>query len=122
MLTVSLLKIPVTDLERSLAFYQRSLGLRAVSAAIEYGWAQMEGAGIPLALYVPGRGGGNRSPGGSLDFHLEHDRLEVLIAVVRQVQPAANIFENGDGSRSLEFLDPDGNLIKVMERRPAADV
>jgi len=67
------------------------------------------------ALYVPGQGGGTRSPGGSVDFHLIHSQLDDLMNRVSSVIETATVYTNNDGSRSLEFLDPDGNEIKIME-------
>lgn len=77
-LGVALLKIPVADLSVSVPFYEAALGIQAVFVAEECGWAQFDGATLALALYVPGRGGGDRRPGGSVDFHLDHNRLDTL--------------------------------------------
>ena len=113
-LQLAVLKIPVTKLDRSVRFYETALGLKAAFMAEEFGWAQLEGAGVPLALYVPGKGGGDRPVGGSLDFHLGSPALDDLLAAVKTVAPDAALHENADGSRSLEFSDPDGNLVKIM--------
>ena len=120
-LELDLIKLPVTDIPRSVAFYETALNLTAEFSSAEYGWAQMGGASFALALYVPGKGGGDRGPGGSVDFHLSFDDLEALHAQVRAVAPDAGIHANDDGSRSLEFTDPDGNVLKVMERPRDAD-
>jgi catechol 2,3-dioxygenase-like lactoylglutathione lyase family enzyme len=116
MLGVGLLTIPVTDIDRSVSFYEEALGLAAKFVAAEYGWAQLDGASVAMALYVPGKGGGDRPPGGSVDFHLTHDRLDELHRTVRRAQPDAAVHSNDDGTRSLEFRDPDGNAIKIMQR------
>lgn len=117
MLKVALLKVPVTDLSRSVAFYEAALGLQAGFVAEAHGWAQLDGAGVPMALYVPGRGGGNRTPGGSVDFHLSHPALDQLSERAATVAPDAAVFVNDDGSASLEFRDPDGNLLKIIQSR-----
>jgi catechol 2,3-dioxygenase-like lactoylglutathione lyase family enzyme len=83
---VALLKIPVTDIDRAVAFYHEAPGLAATFVAGEYGWAQLDGASVAIALYLPGKGGGNRSPGGSVDFHLTHNRLDEVQATVRRVR------------------------------------
>lgn len=113
---LGLLKIPISEFERAVAFYETGLGLAKVFAAEEYGWAQFDADGLPIALYVTGKGGGNRSPGGSVDFHLVHADLDALRTRLIQSYPdcGAEVFENNDGSRSLEFSDPDGNELKVM--------
>lgn len=115
-LGVALLKLPVSDLVASIRFYEKALGLQAKTVAEEYGWAQLDGVTVPLALYVPGKGGGNRTAGGTVDFHLSSNRLDALLDQARQVAPDAAVHENADGSRSLEFTDPDGNVVKVMGR------
>lgn len=116
MIGVALLKVPVTDLVNSVAFYEQALGLQAQFVAEKYGWAQLDGATIALALYVPGKGGGDRTPGGSVDFHLHHPDLDALHGGLPQIAEHVGLHENDDGSRSLEFCDPDGNLIKVMQQ------
>jgi len=115
-LALDLVKIPVSDLASSVTFYEAALGLKAGFVSQEYGWAQLDGASMAFALYVPGRGGGSRSPGGSVDFHLSHDRIDDLYGAVAKIASDAGLHTNADGSRSLEFSDPDGNVLKVMER------
>lgn len=113
---VNLLKIPVTDVGQAVRFYEAALGLSATVVVEQYGWAELDGASVPLALYVPGRGGGDRVPGGSVDFHLSHTDLDELLEQVRSVTATTEIHENDDGTRSLEFRDPAGNVVKVMQR------
>jgi len=115
-LGVSLLKVPVADLQRAVAFYESALPLQAKFVAEEYGWAQLDGASLAIGLYVPGMGGGDRTPGGTLDFHLSHPRLDELLDDAEAADPDASIQSNADGSRSLELTDPDGNVLKIMER------
>ena len=116
-LGVALLKIPVSDLKMSVAFYEAALGLQATMVVEEFGWAQLDGVSVALALYLPGKGGGDRTLGGTVDFHLSHNHLDELHEQARKAVPDATTNDNADGSRSLEFSDPDGNIIKVMERR-----
>ncbi|MDD9728235.1 VOC family protein [Roseovarius sp. SK2] len=116
-LGVAILKIPVSDLKTSASFYEAALGLRATMVVEEFGWAQLDGVSVALALYLPGKGGGDRTLGGTVDFHLSHNHLDELHVQTRKTVPNATVHENADGSRSLEFSDPDGNIIKVMERR-----
>jgi predicted enzyme related to lactoylglutathione lyase len=116
MLSLAFLKVPVTDLNRAVTFYTKALPLNLAFAAEEYGWAQLEAGELSLALYVPGKGGGNRTPGGSVDFQLHHPDLDALLATFKDNLPdvKAEIFENNDGSRSLEFTDPDSNELKIL--------
>ncbi len=110
MIGVALLKIPVTDLVRSVPFYER-LGLKPVFVSEEYGWAQLEGAALPMALYVAGKGGGDGAPGSDAWFHLTSDDLDGLARAF----PDAPLVTNDDGSRSLDLSDPDGNTIRVFD-------
>jgi predicted enzyme related to lactoylglutathione lyase len=115
MLGVALIKVPVADLARAVAFYEAAFGLQAKTVVEADGWALLDGISVALALYVPDKGGGNRPPGGSVDFNLSHDRIDELLQRVARVDPDAAIRVN-DGSRCLELRDPDGNRLKVMQR------
>src|SRR4051812_39447405 len=112
---LSLLKIPVQNVDRSVPFYEKGLGLQLEFAMAEYGWAQFMVGEIPFALYVPGMGGGNRQPGGSVDFHLQVEDIKALEARLKDFDPSleTGIFTNDDGSETLEFKDPDGNEWKI---------
>ncbi|MFL4468626.1 VOC family protein [Tateyamaria armeniaca] len=114
-LRLALLKIPVTDVTASVAFYEAVLGRAAVFVSDEYGWAQFDHPEPGLALYVPGKGGGDATPGGSVGFHLSAPDLDVLHARLRPLTETASIHSNADGSKSLELNDPDGNTLKIME-------
>src|SRR5438309_2062075 len=65
-----LLKIPVTDVRRSANFYRDALGFHEEFVVEQYGWAQLKAGEIPIALYQPGKGGGDGHIGGSTGFHL----------------------------------------------------
>lgn len=117
---VQILKVPVSDIEVSSQFYATNLGFEIQFAAAEYGWAQLSAAGLSLALYKPGMGGGDGQLGGSVDFHLS------LPDTIFQ-SLAANLLEKGhlvedrvhtgnDGSTFMDVRDPDGNVIKIMKR------
>lgn len=115
-MTLGLLKIPVSDVEKSAAFYEEVLGFKKEFVAAEYGWAQFSADDLSLALYVPGMGGGDGKIGGSLDFHLcvvEYGDL------LKRLQESKSLVEDmvhsgEDGSRYLEVIDPDGNTMKIM--------
>ena len=113
---LSLLKIPVTNVDRAARFYQDALGIEPQFVAAEYGWAQLDAGGVPLALYQPGMGGGTGPVGGSLDFHLAvrdltalADRLSALGALVGDA-----IQEGDDGTAFVEMRDPDDNTMKIV--------
>jgi predicted enzyme related to lactoylglutathione lyase len=115
--SLSLLKIPVSDITASAKFYSTGLGFQQECVFEEYGWAQFNAGDLPIALYKPGMGGGNRALGGSLDFHLAVSDLEPIRDRLREYYPSLKqgIFKNDDGSETLEFSDPDGNEMKIMK-------
>ena len=117
-LHLALLKIPVSDLKRSVAFYELVLGCGADVVVEEFGWAQFSQPAPGLALYVAGSGGGDRPLGGSLDFHLAASDLDAMLEQVKSVAEDARIHQNADDSHSLEFADPDGNVLKIMGTAP----
>ncbi len=115
--SVLLVKIPVTDVARAAAFYREGLGLKEEFAAPEYGWAQYGTGGVPLCLYVPGKGGGNGVPG-----HCDSVNLVVKDAAryhdevaARWKGPVGAVMKTGDGGVMFEVRDPDGNVIRVVQ-------
>lgn len=116
---LSLLKIPVTDIGVSAAFYRDKLGFEQQFVVEEYGWAQFRAGIVPLALYVPGMGGGDRTPGGSVDFQLEGPDLigYAMLLENRGVDIGEGVMESGDDGYFLEVSDPDGNVLKFVQFR-----
>ena len=117
---LSLLKIPVSNLETAAQFYEHDLGLTLEFLVEEYGWAQFSAGTLPLALYLPGKGGGDGQIGGSLDFHLSlaasdfdplADRLLAAGVLVEDM-----MHTGADGSTFIDVRDPDGNVLKISRR------
>lgn len=113
---LAFLKIPVTNLTQAVDFYCAAFGLSADFVSDAYGWAQLGGAEIGIALYVPGKGGGDGTPGQDRDFHLMAGNLDALLVRVAPLDASAAIVTNDDGSRSLDVKDPDGNGLRIMAR------
>lgn len=116
-LSLQMLKIPVSDIEKSVLFYRDVLGFKEEFVAEQYGWAQFSIGDLPLALYVPGLGGGNGQVGGSVGFHFKTDDLETLYAdyQAKGANIPDGIFQGNDGSAGIDVYDPDGNIIKIMK-------
>jgi catechol 2,3-dioxygenase-like lactoylglutathione lyase family enzyme len=117
---VQMLKIPVSDIEVSSQFYATHLGFEIQFAAAEYGWAQLSAAGLALALYKPGMGGGDGQLGGSVDFHLSlPDKAfqSLATSLLEEGHLVEDRIHTGnDGSTFMDICDPDGNVIKIMKR------
>lgn len=115
---LSLLKIPVVNLQRAVSFYRDTLGFEENFAADEYGWAQLSAGDLTLALFVPGMGGGDGSVGASVGFHLSLPGAE-FDELADAVQSAGVLVEDrvhkgNDGTTFIDIRDPDGNVLKVM--------
>ena len=115
---LSLLKIPVSNIETSLKFYEEQLQINNIFYVQEYGWAQFDLDGIPFALYQINKGGGSRTLGGSVDFHFAMD-ADVFDDVAPQWLSNHLLKDNmihtgNDGSTFVELLDPDQNELKII--------
>lgn len=113
-----LLKVPVTDVARSVGFYRDVMGFAEGFVAEEYGWAQLSAGGLTLALYVPGMGGGDAAVGGAVGFHLalagcEFDAL-VQDLEGRDALVEGRVHRGNDGTTFVDVRDPDGNVLKIM--------
>lgn len=121
---LALLKIPVTSIKHAAAFYGDVLGMHEEFVMEEYGWAQFKAGELPLALYKPGMGGGDATPGGSTGFHLTL-LGEAFDSLAKKLSDSGALVDDqvhtgDDNSTFLEARDPDGNTLKVMRMGPAA--
>lgn len=118
MYTLSLLKVPVRDLEEAVPFYRDVLGMPTQFVAAAYGWAQLSAGQLAIALYVPGQGGGDGPVGGTVGFHLglPPDAFEELVDRLQGAGALVDgrVHRGNDGSVFVDVRDPDGNLLKVM--------
>lgn len=115
------IKVPVTNVKISSAFYCETLGWTEEFVAEEYGWAQLSSGDLSLALYELGKGGGNRVIGGTVDFHLWLNKEEfdpLAKRLLNEGYLSENMIHKGnDGSTFIDILDPDKNIIKVMKHQ-----
>lgn len=120
---ISLVKVPVSDLVRSLRFYELLFGCKPEFASEAHGWAQFNLGTLTVALYAAGFGEDDRRPGGSLDFHLlvsELDSLRDRLGA-RGACATGGLLYGANGSRSMDLTDPDGNVIRLCERLPSEE-
>lgn len=115
--SVSLVKVPVTDFAKACTFYREVLGLEEEFAVAEYGWAQYKTGGVPLCLYEVGKGGGDGKPGGEVNFHLSvSDAKKAFEEVKRRGgKMVCELVSSDDGGSFFVVGDVDGNAIKVMQ-------
>lgn len=116
-----LLKIPVSNVQKSAEFYKTKLGFTVDFIAEKFGWANLSSGTFSMALYEPGKGGGNREIGGSVDFHLILDGVEfepLAISLKEAGLLVEDMIHTGaDGSTFIEVEDPDKNTLKIAKRQ-----
>jgi predicted enzyme related to lactoylglutathione lyase len=115
--SVSLVKVPVSDVNQSVPYYRDVLGFEEQFTVEEYGWSSLTAGDVSLGLFVPGKGGGNATPGGSTGFQLQVDDLAALYARLHQrgALLGEGIYTSADGMQCLEIQDPDGNVLHVSQ-------
>jgi len=116
-LSLNILKLPVENLDRALDYYRDGLGFRLLIRVDEFGWAQLERDGIALALYIPGEGGGDRPPGGSVDFHLVCDNLVDFWRELlgRGLDTGAGIVSGPETAAFMDLKDSEGNVLRIIQ-------
>lgn len=100
-----------TDMDRALAFYTETLGLRELQRVGDE-WAVLDGGTVRLALHGTSE---PRAPGGTVVFHVEDldDERRDLEAKGVTFHPHAG--EVPGRARFVSFADPDGNQIQLIE-------
>ena len=104
----------VSDLARSVAFYRDTLGLPVEALEGHDGpWAMGEVDGLALVFILrPARPGESPVVVFSLDGGID-DHAEALVA--KGVEIVVPVSESPDGGLSLDFLDPDGNVLSLHQ-------
>jgi hypothetical protein len=116
---IGLLKIPVKDISLSVPFYEEHLHFKKEFVAEKYGWAQFSVGDLSIALYVPGKGGGTSQTGRSLDFHLTLPKdgfSDLASKLLESGHLSEDMIHTGnDDTKFIDVVDPDRNLLKIMQ-------
>ena len=104
--------IKVSDLNRSIEFYTKTLGLTVAYQEAGTGWAEIELHGVHLGLMQAEPAGGARNPVLSLLV----DDLAATVAVLKErgVNFDGDIRTEAYG-RFITVIDPDGNQFDLFE-------
>lgn len=112
--------VNVADMQRALAFYQGTLGLRVVESSEH--WSALDVGGVRLGLHWTG---GPPVPEVPYDDHGPHTGAVITLRVTDVEEVAAKLRDAGVrvlGAVShapwgslVSFADPDGNVLKLMQ-------
>jgi catechol 2,3-dioxygenase len=123
--TVGTVSLTVKDLERSRAFYDRAIGLRA--SELDDGTLELGVAGEPALIELrsdsSARRLNRRAPGLYHLAILMPTRLDLAFALARLAQTRWPLDGASDHlvSEAVYLSDPDGNGIEIYRDRPRAD-
>ena len=102
----------VSDMGRAIGFYRDVLGLRLLYRTGD-DWAQFEAGPVQLGLH--GSGQGEHRPGGTLAFRVDDlDSIRAALAA-RGISFSPEGGGEGGEPRFVEFTDPDGNVLGLLE-------
>jgi glyoxylase I family protein len=112
----------VKDVQRSIAFYTRTLGFNLDQQNLP-AFGQVSIGDLKLILSGPGASGsrpmpdgGQQAPGGWNRVVLEVKDLPARIRDLKdQGVPCRNEMEVGPGGKQIQIEDPDGNPIELFE-------
>ena len=118
--------LPVSDQDRSLAFFRDTLGFEVRTddrVSEDYRWIEVAppGAYTVIAL-VPPTSGDDPKPGGRAPFGFDTPDLDAAMADLGRRGVQFEDVMGGDGSsmpRMAFFLDPDGNRFSLVQSDPS---
>ena len=115
-LDISLVKIPVSNVEAAAPFYRDVLGLAQEFVVGDFGWAQFSAGNLQLALYEPTKGDGATPAGTSDHIHFCTFDAEGFKDRLRDagMTPLDYIQKSADGTVFFELRDPDGNVFRIF--------
>jgi catechol 2,3-dioxygenase-like lactoylglutathione lyase family enzyme len=102
----------VSDMERAVTFYQDVLGLRLLYRTGD-DWAQFEAGPVRLGLHASGQG--EHRAGGTVAFRVDDLDASRLELAARGISFTPEGGGEGDAPRFVEFQDPDGNVLGLLE-------
>ena len=102
----------VSDMDRAVSFYRDVLELRLLYRTGD-DWAQFEAGPVQLGLH--GSGQEEHRPGGTLAFRVDDLDASRLELAARGISFSPEGGGEGGEPRFVEFQDPDGNVLGLLE-------
>jgi catechol 2,3-dioxygenase-like lactoylglutathione lyase family enzyme len=105
--------VPVTDLDRSVAFYKQAFGMEEVFRNEQIAFVGGAGSDSSMGLLLDpeNAGKGPQNVGLHVDHAIDHNEA------VRDVEAAGGLIvergEHGPGIPFATFSDPDGNVLEI---------
>jgi catechol 2,3-dioxygenase-like lactoylglutathione lyase family enzyme len=109
---VGLVYFFVSDMDRAVTFYRDMLGLPLLYRTGD-DWAQFDAGPVQLGLH--GSGQGEHRPGGTLAFRVDDLDSSRAALTARGLSFTPEGGGEGREPRFVEFLDPDGNVLGLLE-------
>jgi len=110
-------KIPVDNLNDAIAFYTEKLFFSLLFREDSFGWATVQLDNQNVGLYIPGKRGGDRKAGGSVDFSFLIDDFQNYFEKVKEKtkEDSPDVITTADNLKIFESTDPSGNVITFRE-------
>jgi predicted enzyme related to lactoylglutathione lyase len=119
---VDFVSIPTQDLERSVAFYETTLGLRRTVYRPDRNFAEFDTGTVTFSVLDPERMGVGSFQANANHFALQVDDVAAARATLeeRGVAFTGDIFDTGVCHMAF-FADPDGNALMLHHRYAPRD-
>ena len=110
-------KIPVDNLDDAVEFYTEKLFFSLLFREDSFGWATVQLENQNVGLYTPGKGGGDRTVGGTIDFSFLIDDFQNYFQKVKEQTKdvSSDVITTADNLKIFETTDPSGNVITFRE-------
>lgn len=102
----------VSDMERAVTFYRDVLALRLLYRTGD-DWAQFEAGPVQLGLHASAQG--EHRAGGTVAFRVDDLDASRLELAARGISFTPEGGGEGGEPRFVEFQDPDGNVLGLLE-------
>ena len=110
-------KIPVDNLDDAIEFYTEKLFFSLLFREDSFGWATVQLENQNVGLYIPGKGGGDRTVGGTVDFSFLIDDFQKYFEKVKEQTKdvSSDVITTADNLKIFETTDPSGNVVTFRE-------
>ena len=114
-ISVAYVNVPVSNLERAVAFFRDVIGLPLRFSDAEFGYAAFDAGGASFAVVQAGEGEavGRHTGVGFMSENLDADHAELASKGVEFTRPPT---KEPWGGYMAVFADPDGNTYYLDER------